>query len=573
MHILRDHAPLLTIRHVSPRPSIERWAHGEIWHGVDEIAIELGNDHWYGQGALVHQQWPLEKLAQYEAPFLTSDNGHTGLLGYLVPFWFNSAGAGVLAESDALITSFNRPLAGEPPAHSFWQAAPADQRPRLAADVPTDGLLTIRGEGMTLRFFALDSPRAVVEAFWEMIPHPPAPPADHFGKPLWTTWAHFKNDISHDRIMDYLAQMEAHGFPCGTFGIDAKWQDVFGNTRFDPVKFPDPQATVDAFHARGMKVTLWCMPFIREDSEHFQPAAARGYLIKQAESDAPYIGTWWEGQAGLLDVTNPEALAWHLDNLQRLAGQYGIDGFKFDAGEAMFYDIPGTRRHNPAPLNRAATHHYVTTISRRYPWSDTRSAWWNQGAPMLFRQWDKNSVWGYDNGLASCLTQALTLNMLGYPYHFPDMIGGNAYYQEPLDAEIMIRWTQAVAPMPFIQFSIAPWQFGDECAALCARYAQVHAEIAPRHVAQAQAGGPLLRPLWWIENSEAAFTCADEYLVGDDLLVAPVLTPGATTRDIYLPAGTWRSYWHAGETHRGGQWLRDYPAPLEVLPLFERIEA
>ena len=67
-------------------------------------------------------------------------------------------------------------------------------------------------------------------------------------------------------------------------------------------------------------------------------------------------------------------------------------------------------------------------VAARYPGSDTRSAWWNQGAPMIFRQWDKTTVWGYDNGLASCITQGLTLNMLGYPYHFPDMIGGNAYF-------------------------------------------------------------------------------------------------------------------------------------------------
>lgn len=564
--------PPLTIRHVSPEPSIDTWAHGEVWRGVDEIAVELGSAHWYGAGSLVHQQWPLEKLAQFEAPFLTSDNGHTGLLGFLVPLWFTSDGTGVLVEDcDDLTVGFNAPQTGAPPEHSFWQPAPNAQRPQLAEGVETNGLLTIKGKGMTVRFFTLESPRAVVEAFWGMIDHAPAPEAEHFEKPMWTTWAHFKNDISHENIMAYLAELEKHGFACGTFGIDAKWQDVFGNTRFDPAKFPDPQATVDAFHERGIKVTLWCMPFVREDSEHFEAAKARGYLIKEAGSDNPHIGVWWEGLAGLLDVTNPDVLAWHLDNLQRLAAQYGIDGFKFDAGEGMFYNLPGTRRHDARPLNRSATHTYVQHVSARYPGSDTRSAWWNQGAPMIFRQWDKTTVWGYDNGLASCITQGLTLNMLGYPYHFPDMIGGNEYYEEPIDAELMIRWTQAVAPMPIIQFSIAPWRFGDECAAECARFARLHGELAPRHVANAAAGGPLLRPLWWLENSEAAFTCADEYLVGDDLLVAPVIEKGAVSRDVYLPAGTWRSYWDASEVHAGGGWLRDYPAPLDVLPLFERV--
>jgi len=561
---------LLTIRQVDPAPQIERQGSTTIWRGVRKIQIELGDDHWYGQGGLGHQLYPLEKMAQYAAPFVTSDNGATGLLGTLEPFWFTHRGAAVGVNSTSEITtSFNAPLSGEPPLHSFTTPAPLHLRPQLAESTPTDGLLTITGENLEIAFFTGKDAREVIEVYYQSGTLPEPPPAVYFEKPLWTTWAYFKNDISHDKIIDFARKIQHYGFECGTLGIDAKWQAQFGDTEFDPVKFPSPQQTVDLLHEMGIKMTLWCVPFFNQESQHFQSAIDQDYVIKKVDG-TPYIGDWWEGRAAFLDVTKPAALEWHLDNLQRLAQKYGIDGFKFDAGEGMFYDIPGTVLAGGNADPNAANTAYISAIARRYPWSDMRSAWRTQDQPMLYRQWDKSSVWGYDNGLASCITQAITFNLIGYPYSFPDMIGGNKYGAQVITAELMIRWTQAVALMPIIQFSVAPWDYGDECAEICARYARLHQELAPRSMAIHHA--PIVRPLWWLApTDENALTCADEYLIGDDLLVAPVIIEGARNRDIYLPPGTWRSYWDHNEVHQGAAWLKDYPAPLDVLPLFERI--
>lgn len=571
MHEIKNAAGknLLQVVAVDPAtPQVENWEHGVIWRGVNEVRIALGNLHWYGGGGLVHQQYPLEKLAQFSAPFITSDNGATGLLGTLHPFWWTSNGAGILVESDAMDFGFNAPLEGKPFEHSFTDPSPLDQRPQLAAIITGDGNLHIQGENLTLRFFVGDNPRQVVEAFWHLIEISLPPPYSLIERPLWTTWAHFKNDISHDKVVDFARQIKANGFTCSILGIDAKWQAEFGETRFDPRKFPDAKATMKALHELDMAVTLWCVPFFMEHSQHFAPAIEKGFVIRN-EDGTPYIGEWWEGRAAFLDVTLPGAMQWHLDNLQALATEVGIDGFKFDAGEGMFYNQPGTLRYDNGAPNRA-NRAYIEAIAARFPWSDIRSAWFCQSQPMLFRHWDKMSVWGFDNGLASCITQAITLNMVGYPYSFPDMIGGNQYRVKP-DAELMIRWTQAVAPMPILQFSIPPWQFGEECRRLCVRYNQLHTELAPRLHALAKTQQPIVRPLWWAApQDEVALVCADQYLIGDDLLVAPVITPQTDRRDIYLPAGRWRSYWNHREVHEGGKWLYGYPAPLDMLPLFER---
>jgi alpha-glucosidase (family GH31 glycosyl hydrolase) len=79
-----------------------------------------------------------------------------------------------------------------------------------------------------------------------------------------------------------------------------------------------------------------------------------------------------------------------------------------------------------------------------------------------------------------------------------------------------------------------------------------------------------LAPLWYHAPLDAnTYKIVDEYMVGADVVVAPVLVKGATSRDIYLPAGSWRDY-ASGEVHKGGDWLRNYPAPLDKLPLFLR---
>jgi alpha-glucosidase (family GH31 glycosyl hydrolase) len=139
----------------------------------------------------------------------------------------------------------------------------------------------------------------------------------------------------------------------------------------------------------------------------------------------------------------------------------------------------------------------------------------------------------------------------------------------------MIRWTQLNTLLPAMQFSLAPWDYGDECAEICRRYADLHTEFAPRILVlaaeAAKTGVPIIRPLWWNSlDDEQTLLCDDEFMLGNDILAAPVLTPGARTQDIYLPAGAWHDYW-GGQLFEGNQRLNNYPAPLEKLPLFERL--
>jgi alpha-glucosidase (family GH31 glycosyl hydrolase) len=537
-----------------------------------ELKIDLPG-WWYGHGELIHQHFPLNKIMLPAAPLITFDNGPTGLSGKLTPAWFSSNGALILADSP-IEAGLNQPPADFPRyAWSFSSEGrgPFAHRPFKDPGAAGDGSITLAGRSLDLKFHfsenALEAYRSLVRHFGR-----PAhtPPDALFSKPTWTTWARYKTEIDQHRVLRFADEILEHDFPHHVMEIDDRWQTLYGDLEFDPRRFPQPAQMIEQLHSRGFKVTAWAIPFLQPESKAFAEGARGGWLVRRADG-SPYAVEWWQGRGGLLDVTDPAALEWFFERLLRLQAETGLDGFKFDAGEACFLP-PDAATHRPIDPNEY-TRLYVEAVSKHYRLTEVRAGWRNQRAPIFFRQWDKSSSWGLDNGLHSVLTGILALGLAGYPFILPDMVGGNAY-EGPADAELMIRWAQLNALLPAVQFSLAPWDFGQECARLCRRYANLHSEYAPRILAlageSACTGAPIIRPLFWLDPADpAALACDDEFLLGDDLLVAPVLHPGMRTREIYLPRGDWRDRWTGGVL-RGPGWVRDYPAPLETLPLFER---
>jgi Alpha-glucosidases, family 31 of glycosyl hydrolases len=321
-------------------------------------------------------------------------------------------------------------------------------------------------------------------------------------------------------------------------------------------------------------VTLWTPVFFDPRDPAFAVAARRGYLIRHPANNSPYLVRWWQGYGGVLDLTNPEAVAWWLSELRSLQAETGVDGFKFDAGEANFIP-PDAICYAREPRRRYADR-YTEFVADHFAYAEVRVGWRSQRRGLLFREWDKWSRWGIDNGLHSVLTQALTLGVCGFPFVLPDMIGGNAYQGEVPNGELMVRWTQLCALLPTMQFSIPPWQYGSEVDAICRQYAQLHVHLAPYLATLIEEnlrdGIPLVRPLFWHAPSDRdALSCDDQFLLGARYLVAPVVQPGRRQRDVYLPDGVWRDYW-SGVIHQGPVRLANVPAPLERLPLFERVE-
>jgi hypothetical protein len=523
---------------------------------------------WYGQGERVIQHWPLDRAPVNSDPFEPNDHGADGTLNIVTPFWFNAAGAALLIDQEE----------GEL-AVSLDQGGNGKLRLVSRAPVRYDTFGTaprrVPGPSLTLHvFLAAHGPAVFRSALPQLMRPTQAPPEELMTRPIWTTWAVYKEHVTQADVETFAETIIAQGYPAAGIAIDDRWQRNYGACTWDAEKFPDPQAMIQRLQALGLQVTLWVPPFFHPDDPAFADAAARGFLVRHPATDAPYLVRWWQGYGGLIDITNPDARDWWLQRLRWLQTEYGVAGFKFDAGEASF--VPHDAVFSTPIPRWLYTDLYVDWIATQFPYTEVRAGWRSQDQGILFREWDKWSRWGLDNGLHSVLTQALALSVCGYPFILPDMIGGNAYGGEEPDAELLIRWTQLSALMPAMQFSIPPWQLGDEANTICRRYAQLYTELAPYRQEIIQVtlrdGSPLVRPLFWHDpHDRIAQQCDSQFLLGERLLVAPVLQPGGRERDVYLPAGIWRDRW-SGQEHKGPTWLRSVPAPLEVLPLYERID-
>ena len=205
---------------------------------------------------------------------------------------------------------------------------------------------------------------------------------------------------------------------------------------------------------------------------------------------------------------------------------------------------------------------------------------------MLTRMGDRFSEWGSGNGLRSIIPTLLTSGVMGYPFCLPDMIGGNAYFGRRPDRELLVRWAQANALMPAMQFSIAPWDAGADVAELIASSLKTREKVVALMIRLTGEAcddlAPMCRPMWWLDpTDEKTHRIADQFAVGDDVIVAPVVARGAVTRDVYLTKGSWVDISDdpdaelggaARKVHRGGAWLFGYDAPLAKLPCFLRVD-
>ncbi|XP_017674509.1 PREDICTED: uncharacterized family 31 glucosidase KIAA1161-like [Lepidothrix coronata] len=169
--------------------------------------------------------------------------------------------------------------------------------------------------------------------------------------------------------------------------------------------------------------------------------------------------------------------------------------------------------------------------------------------------------------------------MLGYPFISADMIGGNFFPNktngavEIPDRELYVRWLELSAFMPSMQFSIPPWLYDKEVVEIAQKFTELHESlVAPLLLELAgevtDTGDPIIRPIWWISpRDEATHRIDSQFLIGDTLMVAPVLEMGKQERDVYLPAGKWRSY--KGELfEKTPVLLTDYPVDLDEVAYF-----
>ena len=403
-----------------------------------------------------------------------------------------------------------------------------------------------------------------------------------FIHPQYNTWIELMYDQNEDDILAYAEAIIENGYPPGVLMIDDNWQEDYGTWKFSPRRFNDPKGLIDRLHNMGFKVMMWMCPFVSADSADFRQLAQDGLLIldPQKQQNILWANTknkaaiirWWNGASACLDLSNPGAQEWFKDQLDCLVEEYGVDGFKFDAGDARFYinNVVSWKR-NITPNDHTQ---FFAEFGLNYPLNEYRASWKMAGLPLAQRLRDKGHEW---EDLAKLIPDQMSQSVMGYAYTCPDMIGGGEYRSflsnSSLDEELIVRSAQVHALMPMMQFSVAPWRIlSKENNQICLDMANLHVELGEQflHFAEsaAKSGEPIVKPMAMAFPNGGYELVKDQFVLGNTIIVAPVIKKDERSRAVLLPQGKWKA--DDGNIYVGGKEVV-IDVPLSRLPFFERV--
>ena len=403
-----------------------------------------------------------------------------------------------------------------------------------------------------------------------------------FTHPQYNTWIELMYDQNEDDILAYAEAIIENGYPPGVLMIDDNWQEDYGTWKFSPRRFNDPKGLIDRLHKMGFKVMMWMCPFVSADSADFRQLAQDGLLIldPQKQQNILWANTknkaaiirWWNGASACLDLSNPRAQEWFKDQLDYLVEEYGVDGFKFDAGDARFYinNVVSWKR-NITPNDHTQ---FFAEFGLNYPLNEYRASWKMAGLPLAQRLRDKGHEW---EDLAKLIPDQMSQSVMGYAYTCPDMIGGGEYRSflsnSSLDEELIVRSAQVHALMPMMQFSVAPWRIlSNENNQICLDMANLHVELGEQflHFAESasRSGEPIVKPMAMAFPNGGYELVKDQFVLGNTIIVAPVIKKGERSRAVLLPQGKWKA--DDGNIYLGGKEVV-IDVPLSRLPFFERV--
>ncbi len=411
------------------------------------------------------------------------------------------------------------------------------------------------------------------------------PPLDFFENAQYNTWMEMDYNQTQEGVLSYARGLRDHGYSGGVLMIDEGWHTRYGTWEFDFAKFPDPKAMVDELHSLGFKVMLWVVPFITPDGRDFVLNAdpTKQALKGSSEGKQLFLRTdegkvalvwWWNGYSAIFNMCNKDDRDYLDGKLSYLMDTYGIDGFKFDGGNIYHYNPKNIANGTQSAYSADELNIAWNEFGARYEYHEYKDTFKGGGKAVIQRLQDRNHSWN-NHGLTSIIPSALLQGLIGHPFICPDMVGGGEWslkYRKGfcVDEELFVRMAQTSALFPMIQYSWSPWTaLSPEYAQYCLEASLLHKKYADYVVEEvkksAVSGEPIVRHMEYEYPHCGYERICDQFMLGSDILVAPVVTQGARERTVILPKGKWL---YLGEKeYKGGQTVT-VPAPLDTLPYF-----
>jgi alpha-glucosidase (family GH31 glycosyl hydrolase) len=474
---------------------------------------------------------------------------------------------------------------------------------------------------LTLALYA-GTPTEVLDAFLGETGRPRALPDWVFG--LWASGNEWNTQSEVERQM---ALHREHGVPVRNVVIEA-WSDEKSFTIFRDAEYrvredggpmrladftfpaegawPDPKGMVDALHAHDVRVHLWQIPLIKlrphptgQAAADARAALANDVLIRETAPDGtlrPYRNRgWWFPLSLMPDLTDQRAADWWTEKRRYLVEEVGIDGFKTDGGEhAWGEDLvyldgsSGDASNNRFPVAYAAAYGRLLESAGKAPVTFSRAGFTGSAAHGAFWAGDENSTW---EAFRWSMLAGLSAASCGIVYWGWDIAG----FSGPIpDAELYVRAMAASVFVPVMQYHSefnhhklpsndrTPWNIAErtgdadviaEVRGLVELRERLIPYLAESAASTVETSVPLMRPLYFDHPADPrVWEHPLQWMLGSDLLVAPVLEPGATAWDVYLPAGEWTEA-RTGESYEGGRVVTADVSSRTSVPLFVRAAA
>jgi alpha-D-xyloside xylohydrolase len=516
------------------------YLHEQLALGVGELVYGLGER--FG---------PLVKNGQV-VDIWNADGGTSSEQSYKnVPFYLTNRGYGVLVNH---------------PGHVSYE---------IGSESVERVQFSVAGERLEYFIIYGPTPKEILQRYTALTGRAAAVPAWTYG--LWLSTS-FTAKYDAETVSSFIDGMAERDLPLSVFHFDCFWMRELNwcDLTWDPRTFPDPEGMLAHLHEKDVHICVWINPYIGQRSPLFAIAKAAGFLLMGSNGHV-WQSDLWQAGMGLVDFTNPDATKWYQGELRRLLDQ-GVDAFKTDFGERIPIDVEYFDGSSPERMHNLYTQRYNQAVFEvlKEARGDGEAVLFARSATVGGQQlpvhWGGDSTSTYES-MAETLRGGLCLAMSGFAFWSHD-IGG---FEGTPDAGVFKRWTafgllSSHSRLHGSSSYRVPWIFDDEAVEVTRIFTKLKLALMPylyaAGVEATQAGTPVLRPMQLEFGDDPATGYLDrQYMLGADLLVAPVFTPDGRV-EFYLPAGTWTNFF-TGETVTGPCWRQETHG-FTTLPLYVR---
>ncbi|XP_068170163.1 SITS-binding protein [Antennarius striatus] len=532
--------------------------------------FSMSNVSWYGGASVRGQTWPINDQNATTQPFIVSDLklNPSGFGSALERYFLGSSGVAVLVAPDSPLQ-----LGMDSGQQFCLQSVPSMERLPLQYTVcVARNVKAAHQEAMqqlSQHNRKLPSLKALWLPFWKLLTKVDS------GQKVERELRTFSNRLKRHQLGEGVISLNEHST---TLLSDMDHDYLNSRKRGMSERWTRALPLI-----KLLNISITLSPFLGVDTTQFHtslmdgteaywlsfPSAPQGQLI-------PVMSQWRGMFCVKLNITNPGAVSWFLDRVGALQAHLGMEYVTLEGGEGNLFEEQSLR-----PPHALAGDKYISLLAdvgarigdSTIVTAGTRSSHKPLFVKMTLLQSDWSSM-----GLKGVIPSLLHHTLLGYNFLIPDAVGGSLSGELVTDEELFIRWLEIAAFLPVISFHTPPWVCGeDRVLNLTWTYIAKHQKkVVPLIEKYAEewriTGNPIYRPMWWLSPSDPmTFTIDDQFLIGDEVLVAPVVEKGAVQRDIYLPDGgfQWQDSQN-GQVFDGGTFLQDYPVPLEDVGVFLR---